>query len=58
MLGSRLAAELSEHRSRSPYKGEDERAFANPRTGHAFDANCYAEIVRFTYKQAGVEGYV
>jgi integrase len=32
-LGSRLAAELFEHRGRSPYKGEDERVFANPRTG-------------------------
>lgn len=57
-LGSRLAGELFEHRSRSRFEGEDERVLANPRTGHAFDANRYAEIVRAAHERAGVEGYV
>jgi integrase len=57
-LGPRLAAELFDHRSVSPFDGDDERVFANPRTGHAFDPNRYAAIIRLAYAKAGIDGYV
>jgi CO/xanthine dehydrogenase Mo-binding subunit len=57
-LGARVAAELFEHRRRTAFSGDDERVFANPRTGNPFDAARYAELLRRALKRAGVEGYV
>ncbi len=57
-LGPRLAGELFEHRQRSPFLGEDERVFPNPRTGNPFDITRYGEILRQALSRAGVEGYV
>jgi integrase len=32
--------------------------FANPRTGNAFDAGRYTELLRLALKRAGIDGYV
>lgn len=55
-LGSRITAELSRHRQRSSFKADDERVFGNPRTGHPFDANRYATILRLALARAAIEG--
>lgn len=57
-LGARLAAELWEHRRWTPFEGDDELVFANPRTGRPFDANRYAELYRSALGGAGIDGYV
>ena len=57
-LGRKLAAELFEHRARTQFDGEDERVFANPRTGNPFDIAHYAELLRLALKRAGVERHV
>jgi integrase len=57
-LGPRLAGELFEHRQRSPFQGDDERVFPNPRTGNPFDITRYGEILRQALSRAGVEGYL
>lgn len=57
-LGPRLAGELFDHRSRTPFSGDDERVFANPRTGNALDIARYAELFRLALAAAKVEGHV
>jgi len=57
-LGERLADELFDHRGRTPFSGDDERVFANPRTGNPFDVGRYAEVLRSALKRAGIEGHV
>jgi integrase len=57
-LGSRIAAELFEHRRVTGFNGGDEHVFANPRTGNPFAPAVYAEILRTALKRAGIEGYV
>ena len=54
-LGQRLADELWQHRLRSPFSGDDERVFPNPRTGRPFDTNRYAEILRLALARVGIE---
>lgn len=57
-LGRRLASELFDHRARSPFQGDAERVFPNPRTGNAFNITRYTGFFRQALKAAGVEGYV
>jgi integrase len=57
-LGKRVADELFDHRARTPFSGDDERVFANPRTGGAFDVGRYSELFRRALGRAGVEGRV
>lgn len=57
-LGSRVAAELWDHRTWSSYRTDDDYVFCNPRTGRPFDANRYGELVHQAVARAGVEGYV
>jgi integrase len=57
-LGSRIAAELFDHRARSQFAGDDERVFCNPRTGRPFRDKRYAEILRLALSRAGIDDYV
>ena len=57
-LGDRLAAELFEHRARSSFSGDDERVFANPRTGRPFDVERYKGTLMLALRRAGIDGYV
>ena len=43
---------------RSNYRSDSDYVFCNPRTGHPFDACRYGELVRKTFVQAGIGGYV
>jgi integrase len=52
-----LADALFEHRSRSPYQGEDELVFCS-KSGRTFDDKTYAEQFRAALKSAGIEDYV
>jgi hypothetical protein len=54
-LGRKLADELWQHRQRTPFAGDDERVFANPRTGRPFGADRYAEILRMALDKVGIE---
>jgi integrase len=54
-LGSRLASELFDHRGRTAFSDDDERVFANPRTGNPFEPNRYAEILRLALDRVGIE---
>ena len=56
-LGKRLAAELFEHRARSPFDGDDERVFCSVR-GTAVDHKRYAATFRDAPSEAKVDGYV
>ena len=53
-LGSRLASEMFDHRARSAFSGDDDRVFANPRTGRPFDASRYGEILRLALDRVGI----
>lgn len=57
-LGSRLASELFDYRAWTPFQGEDERVFSNPRTGNPFGARRYADLLREALRRASVEGRV
>lgn len=57
-LGQRLAAELFDHRSRTRYAGDDERAFCSPTKGTPFDIQRYTETFRAALKKAGISDYV
>jgi integrase len=57
-LGARLAAELFDHRARTTFRGDDERVFANPRTGHVFEADVYADVFRAALVRAGITDYM
>jgi site-specific recombinase XerD len=54
-LGRKLADELWQHRQRTPFAGDDERVFANPRSGRPFGADRYAEILRMALDKVGIE---
>jgi integrase len=54
-LGRKLADELWQHRQRTPFAGDDERVFANPRTGRPFDPSRYGEILRLALDKVGIE---
>jgi hypothetical protein len=54
-LGERLAAELFEHRRRSPFDGDDERVFCHPLTGAVLDPKRYARTLRLALGRAGVD---
>ena len=54
-----LADELFRPPARSAFEGDDERVFANPRTGASVRRRTrYAELVRTALERAGIEGYV
>jgi integrase len=57
-LGPRLAGELFDHRVRSAFSGDDERAFCNPRTGRPLDPARFGDLLRQALERAGVAGYV
>jgi integrase len=57
-LGRRVAEELTEHLGRTAFKGDDERVFANPRTGGPFDSKRYKDILTSALKRAGIHDYV
>ena len=57
-LGSRLAGELFDHRARSPFSGDDERVFANPRTGRPLAPSRYAEILRLALDRVGIKEHI
>ena len=57
-LGPMLSGELFDFRAASNYGDDDERVFANPRTGNPFNATVYGDLLREALKRAGVEGYV
>jgi integrase len=51
----RLAGELFEHRGRSAFQGDDERAFCSPRTGGPIDPARYAVTFRAALKRAKID---
>ena len=55
-LGKRLAEELTVHLGRSPFSGDDERVFVNPRTGHPFADSRYKAILTLAFAKAKIEG--
>jgi integrase len=55
-LGERLASELFDHRARTTYQSDDERAFCNPLTGRPLDPKRYAATLRLALKRAKVDG--
>ena len=57
-LGSQLSGELFEHRSRSKFSGDDERVFANPRTGRPFNMETFTETIATARLRAGIGEYV
>ena len=57
-LGARVADALFEHRARTKYGSDEDRVFANPRTGRPFDDERYAEILRLALTKAGIDEYV
>jgi integrase len=57
-LGSRIAGELSQHRTQTAFASEDDRVFCNPRTGRPFHGDRYREIFNLTLGHAGIEDYV
>jgi integrase len=54
-IGSRLAEELFQHRSRTRYAGDDERVFCHPFKGSALDHKRYAEALVKARAKAKVE---
>jgi integrase len=54
-LGSRVADELFQHRARSHFQGDDERAFGNPETGRVLDHKRYAKTLRLALKRAKID---
>jgi len=55
-LGPELMEEFWQHRRRSTYQGDDERAFCNPRTGGCYWAEGFGMLLREAMKSAGVDG--
>jgi integrase len=53
-----LAEALWQWRRATPYQGEDERVFCNPRTGGEYREETFAEALRTALAAAKVEGYV
>jgi hypothetical protein len=49
---------LFDHRAWSAYDGDDERVFANPRSGRPFDVAVYAKLYREALRKAGITDYV
>jgi integrase len=57
-LGARLSDELWKHRQWSPFSGDDEYVFPNPRTGKPLHENRYSELVKLARHRAGITEYV
>jgi hypothetical protein len=57
-LGARIAAELFEHRRRTSFPGDDERAFCSPTKGTPFDVARFAATLRLALQGAEIEGRV
>jgi integrase len=57
-LGPVAVSELFEHRGRSAFNGDDERVWANPRTGDPFPVKRHGELFRLALGHAGIEGRV
>jgi integrase len=57
-LGRVLAGKLFDYRAQTHYAGDDERVFANPRTGNPFNPTRFGELLRAALRRAGVEGYL
>ena len=51
----RLASELFDHRARTAYAGDDERAFCSPHTGGPLDPAWYAATLRLALARAKVD---
>jgi integrase len=49
---------LCNYRASTPFAGEDERVFVNPRTGSPFRPSRFGNLLRDALKRAGVEGYI
>src|SRR5262249_57388335 len=56
-VGDRLAAELMDHRGRTPYDGDDERVFSMP-TGCPLNPKLYAETFRAALAKAEIADYI
>jgi integrase len=54
-LGSRLADELFQHRSRSRFQGEDELTFCHPSKGTTLDHKRYARSLRAALAKAKID---
>jgi hypothetical protein len=57
-ISQALAAELFEHRARSPFQGDDERVFVSPHRGSPLNPKRYAATLREALVQAGITEYV
>lgn len=57
-LGRTISAALFDYRAWTPFAGEDERLFVNPRTGHPINPTRYGNLLRAVLKRAGVDGYM
>lgn len=57
-LSPALAEALWQHRRRSPFQGDDERVFCNPKTGGEYREETFTEALRAALSVAGVEGHV
>ena len=57
-LPASLAEELWQHRRRTPFQGDGERVFCNPKTGGRYRSETFAEEFRAALATAGVDGYV
>jgi len=57
-ISSKLAAELFDHRARSPYQSDDDLVFVSPYKGSHVDPRVYAETFRAALAKAGITDYL
>jgi integrase len=57
-LPAGLAEAFWQWRRSTPYRGDDERVFCNPKTGGEYREETFSEALRAALKTAKVEGYV
>jgi len=57
-LGTRIAAELFEHRRQAAFVGDEERVFCSPTKGTAFDVVRFAATFRLALRRAKIEDRV
>ena len=57
-LGRTISATLFDFRAWTPFAGEDERLFVNPRTGHPINPTRYGNLLREALGRAGISDRV
>jgi integrase len=57
-ISSKLAAELFDHRARSPFQADDDLVFVSAYKGSPIDPRVYAETFRAALSRAGITDYL